>query len=175
MVTYSINEDNTAEYFSKRAGTEGIIKQNISNSGSRYDYGMNNMSISNDIIERRLITANEIENLPGDCELIYTQGAPVVLAKKIAYYSDPRFKDKVRLPKPETRKEMLQECLTSRVKRPGDSRWNDCEIELEYYSEIDVNHTLKNSSDITKNNANNAYGNNSEEEAKKGELATVLI
>lgn len=172
LVTYSMNEDNTAEYFSKRAGTEGIIKQNVSNSGSRFDYGMNNMSISNDIIERRLITANEIENLPADCELIYTQGAPVVIAKKVAYYSDPRFKYKVKLPKPETRKEMLEECLTSRVRRPGESRWNDFELNLEYYSEVDVNHVLENA-DITQKNANNNQNNS--EQITNGELATVLI
>lgn len=151
IVIYNMSEHNAAEYFSNRAGEEGIIKQNMSSSGSRFDYGMNNMSISSDITTRRLITANEIENLPPEYELIFTQGAPTVLAKKVAYYSDPRFMDKVNLKKPETRAEMLKETYLSRVKRPGDSRWNDVEVDLDYENyddNFDLNEIIKNK-DVT--------------------------
>ncbi len=121
--TFAINDDNVAQYYSKRAGNEGVIKQNVSTSGSKFDYGMNNMTISNDIGERALITANEIENLPPDTELLFVQGGPTFTLKKVAYYSDPRFKDKARWRFPKTRKELLEEVKYSRVLRDGDKKW----------------------------------------------------
>ena len=173
MVTFSINDDNTAEYFSKRAGTQGIIKQNVSNSGSRYDYGMNNLSISNDITERRLITANEIETLPGDCMLIYTQGAPTVIAKKISYYNDPRFMDKANLPVPILRKDLLKETVNSRVKREGDARWYSVEQQLDYIAEYDINDELEAMADVTQNENTEETLNDSNFNEK--ELASVLV
>lgn len=166
IVIYNMSEHNAAEYFSNRAGEEGIIKQNMSSSGSRFDYGMNNMSISSDITTRRLITANEIENLPPEYELIFTQGAPTVLAKKVAYYSDPRFMDKVNLKKPETRAEMLKETYLSRVKRPGDSRWNDVEVDLDYENyddNFDLNEIIKNK-DVTEGRESEDFNDISEGE-----------
>lgn len=145
MWIFAINDHNVAEYFSKRAGTEGIIKQNSSSSGSKFDYGMNNVTLSSDITERPLITANEIENLSPDSLLLFTQGNPTGLAKKIAYYSDPRFKDKANLPKPETREEMLTQTVESRVLREGDIKWweqfEDYEEDLSYYPENDLTAT----------------------------------
>lgn len=120
MWTYAMNDDNVAQYFSKRTGTEGVIKQNTSISGSKMDAGLNNVSISSDITERPILTANEIENLPPEYELLFTQGGPTQLLKKVAYYSDERFKDKVNLPKPELRKHLLKECKNSLVIKSGD-------------------------------------------------------
>ena len=140
--TYAMTDQNIAEYFSKRIGTEGIIKQNVSSSGNRFDYGMNNMSISSDITERPLMTATEIENLPPDSELIFTQGGPTILAKKIAYYSDPRFKDKVNLPFPRTRKELLKECYTSLVSREGEAHWYDVKDDDSAYPDKDIGNEI---------------------------------
>ncbi len=121
--TFAISDHNIAEYFSKRVGNEGIIKQNTSTSGSRYDFGMNNISVSNDITERPLITPTEIEALPCNSGLLVTQGGYSYIYKKIAYYSDPRYMDKARLPVPTKRKDLLKEAETSRVPREGDYRW----------------------------------------------------
>lgn len=151
MWTYAMNDDNVAQYFSKRTGNEGVIKQNTSISGSRMDAGLNNVSISNDITERPIITANEIENLPHDCQLLFTQGAPTQILKKVAYYSDERFKDKVNLPVPKKRKDLLKECVTSLAIKNNDPNawWNisipyeqnfdsdDCEDEI-IYPETDI-------------------------------------
>lgn len=139
--TYAINDDEVAEYFSKRIGNEGIIKQNTSNSGNRHELGMNNMSISNDVTERRLFTANEIETMRGDCELVFVNGGPTYMAKKVAYYSDPRFQNKMNLKVPETRKEMLLETVDSTIHQKV--RWfenfedND-DDDFTYWAENDI-------------------------------------
>ena len=121
--TYAISDHNVAEYFSKRVGNEGVIKQNTSTSGSRYDFGMNNISVSNDITERPLITPTEIETLPCNSGLLITQGGYSYLFKKVAYYSDPRYMDKAKLPVPSKRKDLLKQTVTSRVLRDGDEKW----------------------------------------------------
>lgn len=155
MWTYAINDHNIAEYFSKRIGNEGFIKQNTSNSGNRFDFGMNNMSVSQDITERPLMTPTELENLRGDMQLVFTQGAPTYLAKKVAYYSDPRFKDKANLKHPETRKELLKETVTSCVLREGDTKWweiyENSKDDYELSFESDISDDIENS-DITESN-----------------------
>lgn len=122
---YSINDHNVAEYFSKRIGSEGFIKQNTSSSGNKFELGMSNMTISNDITERPLITATELENLAGDTLVLMIQGQPSHLLKKVAYYSDPRFMDKVNLPVPQTREELLKEVETSCVIGVDEERWEN--------------------------------------------------
>ena len=135
--TYAISDHNIAEYFSKRVGSEGIIKQNTSTSGSRYDFGMNNISVSSDVTQRELITATEIEALPCNQGLLITQGGYSYIFKKVAYYSDPRYMDKARLPKPESRNELLRETVTSRVLREGDYKWwEDFKNANDIYGEI---------------------------------------
>ncbi len=158
-VTYAINDDNIAEYFSKRIGSEGIVKHNVSTSGSKYDFGLNSLNVSNDIGERRLFTSGEIETLPCEYELIYTQGGPTALAYKVAYYSDPRFKDKANLPKPETRKELLYECRNSFVIKDDDAKWwfhfdNSNTNIYEFMPEIDVTDILAETPEQKENEKN---------------------
>lgn len=154
---YAISDDNIAEYFSKRIGSEGVIKQNTSSSGNKFDLGMNNISVNSDITERRIITANELESLPPDSEILITQGQPTQILKKVAYYSDPRFMDKVRLPKPITRKDLLKECEASFVVRNDEDKWykdfsnanqNNYENEI-YESDLGLDADELDESDIT--------------------------
>lgn len=142
ITTYAVGDVKSAEYFSNRIGKEGVIKQNSSNNGSRYDVMMNNMSVSRDISERSLLTANEIESLPCEYEIILSQGGLPQLCKKVAYYSDKRFKDKVNLKKPETRAEMLIEAKGSFVSKV-DKSWCDHIVKRGLYDEDDtvIEHT----------------------------------
>lgn len=163
LVTYAINDDNIAEYFSKRIGSEGIIKHNVSTSGSKYDFGLNSMSVSNDIGERRLFTAGEIETLECQYELIYTQGGKTALCYKNAYYDDPRFKDKVNLPKPETRRELLEECKNTILNKDPNLQWynhyesSDKDM-YDYMPEVDINNILEEQQEkLNLTNTNNVY------------------
>ena len=138
ITTYAVGDAKAAEYFSNRIGKEGVIKQNSSNNGSRYDVMMNNFTVSRDVSERSLLTANEIESLPCEYEIVLSQGGLPQLCKKVAYYSDKRFKNKVNLKKPETRAELLLEAKGSFVREKQRRKWwsNDY-IEQELFDEED--------------------------------------
>lgn len=160
--TYAISDHNIADYFSKRVGSEGVIKQNTSTSGNRFELGMNNITVSSDITQRELITPTEIEALPCNSGLLITQGGYSYIFKKEAYYSDPRFMDKARLPRAETRKELLAETLTSRVIRDGDYKWwedfsnaNSLMDELNEIYDMDLNLGEEIEVEVEEKNENN--------------------
>ena len=110
MATYAMSDPKGAEMFSKMTGVESVTFSNVSNSGSRYEAGMNNISISEQTQQRNLMNADEIQHLPANQLIIFPQGAPPIIAKKNVYYADPRYTDKVSLPPPKNRHELLLEC-----------------------------------------------------------------
>jgi type IV secretory pathway TraG/TraD family ATPase VirD4 len=71
---------------------------------------MNNINISEQTQQRNLMNADEIQHLPANQLIIFPQGSPAIIAKKNVYYADPRYKDKVNLPVPRNRRELLTEC-----------------------------------------------------------------
>jgi type IV secretory pathway TraG/TraD family ATPase VirD4 len=64
------------------------------------------------------MNADEIQHLPANQLLVFPQGAPAIIAKKNVYYSDLRYRDKINLPVPKNRKELLLEC-TGTTKNRG--------------------------------------------------------
>jgi type IV secretion system protein VirD4 len=113
MMTYAMSDPKGAEMFSKMTGLESVTFSNVSNSGSRFDTGMHNINVSEQTQQRNLMNADEIQHLPANQLLIFPQGAPTIIAKKNVYYSDRRYKDRVNLPPPKNRKELLLECANS--------------------------------------------------------------
>jgi type IV secretion system protein VirD4 len=110
IMTYAMSDPKGAEMFSKMTGVESVTFSNISNSGSRFDAGMNNLNVSEQTQQRNLMNADEIQHLPANQLIIFPQGSPAIIAKKNVYYSDPRYKDKVNLPPPKNRNDLLREC-----------------------------------------------------------------
>jgi type IV secretion system protein VirD4 len=110
MMTYAMSDPKGAEMFSKMTGIESVTYSNVSNSGSRYEAGMNQINVSEQTQQRNLMNADEIQHLPANQLIIFPQGSPAIMAKKNVYYADPRYKDKVNLPPPKNRKELLLEC-----------------------------------------------------------------
>jgi len=110
IITYAMSDHKGAEMFSKMTGVESVTFSNVSKSGSRYEAGMNNINISEQTQQRNLMNADEIQHLPANQLLIFPQGSPAIIAKKNVYYADPRYKDKVNLPIPRNRGELLLEC-----------------------------------------------------------------
>jgi type IV secretion system protein VirD4 len=132
IMTYAMSDPKGAEMFSKMTGIESVTFSNVSNSGSRYDAGMNNINISEQTQQRNLMNADEIQHLPANQLIIFPQGAPAIIAKKNVYYSDPRYTDKVNLPVPKNRKELLLECSHS---SPEKKQW--FRIPEEVYAQSD--------------------------------------
>jgi type IV secretion system protein VirD4 len=110
IMTYAMSDPKGAEMFSKMTGVESVTFSNISKSGSRYEAGMNNINISEQTQQRNLMNADEIQHLPANQLIIFPQGSPAIIAKKNVYYADRRYKDKVNLPVPRNRRELLLEC-----------------------------------------------------------------
>ena len=131
MATYAMSDVKSAEMFSKLIGVESVTNSNVSSSGSRYDFGMNNMSVSNQTVQRNLMNPDEIQHLPANQMIVFSQGMPATICKKNAYYADERFNKKVNLPKPETREELLLETLDSCKEKPYDKHWYD--IPADFY------------------------------------------
>jgi type IV secretion system protein VirD4 len=113
IMTYAMSDVKGAEMFSKMTGVKSTNYDSTSNSGSRYDYGYNNVNVSQQITQANLMNADEIQKLRANELLIFPQGAPPINAKKNVYYSDPRYKDKVKIHVPKNRDELLQECSTT--------------------------------------------------------------
>jgi len=110
IMTYAMSDPKGAEMFSKMTGVESVTFSNVSKSGSRYEAGMNNINISEQTQQRNLMNADEIQHLPANQLIIFPQGSPAIIAKKNVYYADRRYKDKVNLPVPRNRRELLLEC-----------------------------------------------------------------
>ena len=82
----------TCEYFEKMLGRKTYIKKSASMSSGRKSIGVDNITESSSEMGRSLLTAEEIMNLPGYDELIFRPNIHPYRAKKIQYFSDPRFK-----------------------------------------------------------------------------------
>ncbi|MCL2763243.1 MAG: type IV secretory system conjugative DNA transfer family protein, partial [Treponema sp.] len=123
IVTYAMSDPKGAEMFSKMTGVESVTFTNYSNSGSRFEAGMNNINVSEQTQQRNLMNPDELQHLPANQLIIFPQGAPAIMAKKNVYYSDPRYADKVNLPPPKNRQELLRECANTRKPDLSKKQW----------------------------------------------------
>jgi type IV secretion system protein VirD4 len=135
IITYAMSDHKGAEMFAKMIGKESVTHNNVSNSGDRYNFGMNNINVSEQTISRDLMNPDEIQHLPANQLIIFPQGAPAAIAKKNVYYADPRYKDKINLPKPSNRLELLAECANTTKPDPHQKQWFD--IPEEAYMQAD--------------------------------------
>jgi type IV secretion system protein VirD4 len=123
IMTYAMSDPKGAEMFSKMVGIESVTYNNISNSGSRYDYGRNNINISEQTQQRQLMNADELLRLRANELIIFPQGSPPIMAKKNVYYADPRYATKVNLQVPKNRQELLYECSSTTKPDPRQKQW----------------------------------------------------
>jgi type IV secretion system protein VirD4 len=98
-----------ARLFSEMVGKESVVKESVSSSGYRFSLGLNNLNASSQEIARNLINPDELMKLPPSDALIYNQGMPPYMAKKVVYYMDRRFKERLCFKAPGTRSELLKE------------------------------------------------------------------
>jgi len=99
-VAYTPNTVETAEVISKYCGTTTVKMENVTYSGGRLSAMLNQMSVSNENIERPLITPDEVLTMPGTDSLIFVAGHPVIKGKKIRYYNVPIFAERAKLAPP---------------------------------------------------------------------------
>lgn len=111
VIVYAPAKIEDAEMFTKSIGQESVVHDNLSSSGRKMSIALDNVSQGSQEVARNLMNADELMKLPANECLILNQGMPPYIAKKISYYTDKRFKDKISKPVITTREELLTECF----------------------------------------------------------------
>jgi type IV secretion system protein VirD4 len=111
-IAYAPNKIETAELLSKMVGTTTIVKKSISKSGKRYGVALDNVSESNQEVQRPLLTPDECMRLAGPKKnaqgqiteagdmLIFTAGFAPIYGKQILYFKDEVFAARARVEAP---------------------------------------------------------------------------
>jgi type IV secretion system protein VirD4 len=111
-IAYAPNKIETAELLSKMVGTTTIVKKSISKSGKRYGVALDNVSESNQEVQRPLLTPDECMRLAGPKKnaqgqiteagdmLIFTAGFAPIYGKQILYFKDEVFSARARVEAP---------------------------------------------------------------------------
>lgn len=84
-----------ATKFSQMLGKESVVNGSQSVSGSKFALDLSNINQSYQDIQRDLLSPSEVMHMGKEYILIFKQGMPGYLAKKVVSYMDPRFKDKI--------------------------------------------------------------------------------
>lgn len=112
-VVYAPNTVETAEEISKMTGVTTIKKQNVSYSGSRFK-ALNQMSVSEELVQRPLMTTDEVMTMNKDDSLVFLAGNPVIRGKKLRYFEMSVFQDRAKI-QPPSRVEMTHKAVTGEV------------------------------------------------------------
>ena len=88
----------TTEYFERLLGKKTLLMKKTSFSHNRKSQGVESYSESTSEQGRSLLTAEEILNLPLYKMMIFRPGMYPYLGKKVQYYADKRFTEKLNLP-----------------------------------------------------------------------------
>lgn len=109
-IAFANNDDQTARRLSDLLGEQTMTKEQTSVSGSRFAMVKPSSSISQVEFGRPLLLPSEINRLPQDQEIILVNGMFPILANKIRYYDDVRFKNKILQPQTiETKARLIPE------------------------------------------------------------------
>lgn len=95
-VVFTPNTDETAERVSRMLGKATELVQSQSFSGNRLNPWLTNASYSTQEIGRALMTPEEVMVLPYDEEIIFITGFPPIKSKKLFYYEDNNFTQRLK-------------------------------------------------------------------------------
>ncbi|MGN1291040.1 MAG: type IV secretory system conjugative DNA transfer family protein [Bradyrhizobium sp.] len=113
-IAFAPNKVDTAEWMSKMTGVTTVVKEQVSTSGRRFGLVLDQVSRSYQEVQRPLLTADEIMQLPGPRKdaagnileagemLVFVAGHPVIRGRQILYFLDPVFAARSRIPPPKT-------------------------------------------------------------------------
>lgn len=88
-ICFAPNTERTAEEISNMCGVTTAPRQTVSYSGRRNSPTLSEMNVSEELVERPLLTKDEVRALPPDDMLIFVSGHPVIRGKKAPYYKNP--------------------------------------------------------------------------------------
>jgi type IV secretion system protein VirD4 len=98
-VTFATNDERTAKRISDALGTATELRAQRNYAGHRLSPWLGHLMVSRQETARQLLTPGEVMQLPPDEEIVMVSGHAPARAKKLRYFDDANFKDRV-LPPP---------------------------------------------------------------------------
>ncbi|RWX72291.1 conjugal transfer protein TraG [Mesorhizobium sp. M2A.F.Ca.ET.039.01.1.1] len=112
-IAFSSNDERTAKRISDALGTATELRSMRNYAGHRLAPWLSHVMVSRQETARPLLTPGEVMQLPPADELILVSGLPPIRAKKLRYYQDQNFTERV-LPAPVLRDGPYADCPASR-------------------------------------------------------------
>jgi type IV secretion system protein VirD4 len=100
QVSYAPNTTKSAEEISQKTGKTTEKRQNVSYSGTRMGAMLGQMSISEELHERNLMTTDEVSRMDRDRMIVFNTGHPPIYAWKLKYYEMEVFQKRAEMPSP---------------------------------------------------------------------------
>lgn len=98
-VSFATNDERTAKRVSDALGTATEMRAMKNYAGHRLSPWLGHLMVSRQETARPLLTPGEVMQLPPADEIVMVAGTSPIRAKKVRYYEDPRFQDRI-LPPP---------------------------------------------------------------------------
>jgi type IV secretion system protein VirD4 len=118
-IAFSTNDERTAKRISDALGTSTEQRAQRNYAGHRLAPWLSHVMVSRQETARPLLTPGEVMQLPANDQLVLVSGLPPIRAKKLRYYEDRNFRERV-LPAPTLAEGGYPDCPPA---RPDD--WND--------------------------------------------------
>ena len=94
-VAFATNDERTAKRISEALGTATELRAQKNYAGHRLAPWLAHMMVSRQETSRPLITPGEVMQLAPEDEIVMVSGSPPVRARKLRYYKDRNFKERV--------------------------------------------------------------------------------
>jgi type IV secretion system protein VirD4 len=97
-ITFATNDERTAKRISETLGTATELRAQRNYAGHRLSPWLGHLMVSRQETARPLLTPGEVMQLPANDEVVMVSGHAPIRAKKIRYYLDGNFKQRVLTP-----------------------------------------------------------------------------
>ncbi|WOR14387.1 conjugal transfer protein TraG [Hyphomonas sp. FCG-A18] len=98
-IAFSTNDERTAKRISEALGTKTQLRSQKNYTGHRLAPWLSHMMVSRQETQRALMTPGEVMQMPPSNEIVMVSGCPPFLAKKLRYFEDRNFTERI-LPPP---------------------------------------------------------------------------
>jgi type IV secretion system protein VirD4 len=97
-VSFATNDERTAKRVSDALGTATEMRAMRNYAGHRLSPWLGHLMVSRSETARPLLTPGEVMQLPSTDEIVMVAGTPPIRAKKVRYFEDRRFQERVLAP-----------------------------------------------------------------------------
>lgn len=94
-ISFATNDERTAKRVSDALGTATEMRAMKNYAGHRLSPWLGHLMVSRSETARPLLTPGEIMQLPSADEIVMLAGTPPIRAKKVRYYEDARFRERI--------------------------------------------------------------------------------